>query len=676
MHIEQELEQFSHFVVHRLCNYISTHQTVLESILYKAAQQKASVSRTTLKIEYTDCRARNSTETKGVSRDSFSDGNAEEIVVVEEVLGSPSSFLGMLLRDLTRRVDVVAFVLGMYEDMNIDSLTINSGVADLCAQVVEPLCRRLEAAFTSGQAPAALRGALRVLSKPGVFGISASQLLSHCVVPQAANFILQKNRRGDELSWSVSMNADHINVLVDRVRDLLHSCFDDLSSKKLQLCLSDAAALSRSKWLIARLTRFVVFLFSLIVFHRCINSCVSENSDFLRSITTFSPIDKLVSAAPTTGGIVALNSMMCIRPSELIFVIRLLDLNNITSVPLIASSRDLPDALMHLQTSDLLGRLCRGVFSNSIHSNSNGGSTVPSGSLDREVTFILQIDKQSNYFSLETRPDDSHLSRDEHLIGLLGPLNSVTLTQNASDLASFVQGENELASIQWLVSAARSALKATYEQMELPTSSSSVRQLNELREHLQAKREVIAASLMGINRLELYKDLCSNFRAQQLLLLEQYRNRRRKQDASNSSQITSGLQQMLLSTGIISIAELSVSSGGTLSDDEFNMALSRMVASQLRIEGQIEARLSVCVSLQHDTVKSRRISTQRYLSSGAERSRLSALFERRARNSPKTVQRISPRDVDTRSQSGALHVGGPNPLWVVMQNVFIKHPFK
>jgi hypothetical protein len=176
------------------------------------------------------------------------DLKSSEETIVSEMFGSPSSFLGLLLRDLTRRVDVVGFVLGLCEDMSIDNLTADSGVSDLCARIVEPLFRRLEVAFTLGHAPVALRGAIRVLSKPGDFGISASQFLSHCVLPHATNFIRQKSRRGEEMK----LNSELVNSLVERVRDLLQSCFDELLARKMQLCLSDAAALSRSKWLIAR----------------------------------------------------------------------------------------------------------------------------------------------------------------------------------------------------------------------------------------------------------------------------------------------------------------------------------------------------------------------------------------------------------------------------------------
>jgi hypothetical protein len=369
-----------------------------------------------------------------------------------------------------------------------------------------------------------------------------------------------------------------------------------------------------------------------------------------------------------------MSGMMCVRPSELIFLLGLLDLNNITSTALTSSSREMSDALIHLQTSDLLGRLSgSGAALNQIgqvvSARTGGGSSAVTGSLDRELTFVLQIDKQTTYFSLESRMDDSQLSRDEHMLGLLGPLAPGATHSQTLEPANFAQGESELANMQWLVSAARSALKATYEQLELPKSASSVRQLNELRENLLSKSEVIASSLADIYRLELCKDLCSNFKAQLLLLLDQYRNRRKMQDASNGSQITSALQQMLLSTGSISIAELSASGSSSQGDDDYNVALSRMVASQLCIEGQIDAARRPMVNPQ---------KFDGDISGRGERSRLA---ERRARGRPQSLKSSSAKkDSDMRSPVpnavGSVHVGGPNPLWVVMQNVFIKQTLK
>ncbi len=224
----------------------------------------------------------------------------------------------------------------------------NSNIAsipDLCARIVEPLCRKLEGAALSGSWPCSLRCAMSALAAAakvnnanvttnsgrdahagavGSVGISPLDILCDAVVPEVISVLLLKNWKSQQYQTlhgrkirtsidgilgvralqtpkqqsaaigtadsiyssipfpSVSnnpsdtphtvavpaaaadissedlhhdryRNEELIIVMIQRVRDLLFLCFDqDLGEHGMNLCLSDTAALARSKWCLQR----------------------------------------------------------------------------------------------------------------------------------------------------------------------------------------------------------------------------------------------------------------------------------------------------------------------------------------------------------------------------------------------------------------------------------------
>jgi hypothetical protein len=174
-----------------------------------------------------------------------------------------SALFMLLLKEVASREEVTAFVWHLCAAADVNSVASDSDVADLCAKVVEPFCRRLEAAFSASYAPPTLIAALRVLSQhQSVSDITPPQMLCGCVVSGLCDYIRQFNAR-NEASRERSMSDEHLEVVTGRVKDLLLACFDlqEVSNEMrgdsrnagpLKLSLSDYAALSRSKWLLSR----------------------------------------------------------------------------------------------------------------------------------------------------------------------------------------------------------------------------------------------------------------------------------------------------------------------------------------------------------------------------------------------------------------------------------------
>lgn len=236
----------AHFVVHRLCVYWSAEQRNLEDIVYAAAVAEAPHH------------AKSFTEAMSSAGDHshrtgllFTANNSLLTRLTGPANGG--SFLQALLNEISNRLDVVIYVQSLCEGISVESLTQDSGVADLCARVVEPFCRRFEAAVVSGTMPIVLKFTLRALVRCETTPIKPLDFIADCILPHILSTILTKNKVAEETTGS-ALSPDQVQIILDRVRDMVNLCFNQDVARHLKICLSDQAALSRSKWFIERYT--------------------------------------------------------------------------------------------------------------------------------------------------------------------------------------------------------------------------------------------------------------------------------------------------------------------------------------------------------------------------------------------------------------------------------------
>jgi hypothetical protein len=165
------------------------------------------------------------------------------------------SFLNLLLDEISQREEVTSFLRYVCNDINVDIINSESRTGDICSLLVEPFCKKLESATISGMMPRILRYTARALTRSEC-DISPSDLLAKLFVPQIAQIIFQKHLNSAEPSRNGE--TDHIKV-IDRIQDLFQLCFGRDLGKNVNLCLSDTAALSRSKWLISRYNIYIIY---------------------------------------------------------------------------------------------------------------------------------------------------------------------------------------------------------------------------------------------------------------------------------------------------------------------------------------------------------------------------------------------------------------------------------
>lgn len=269
----------AHFVVHRLCVYWSAEQQQLEEILHAAAAAEAPHHARS----FADAMAGASSSSGGASGSKggggtgtggrlsagvaaartggllFTANNSLLTRLSGPANASGGSFLQALLHEISTRLDVVVYVQSLCEGISVESLTQDSGVADLCARVVEPFCRRFEAAVVSGTMPIVLKFALRALVRCEATPIKPLDFIADCILPHILSTILARNKVAEETVGS-ALGAEQVQIILDRVRDMVNLCFNQDVARHLKICLSDQAALSRSKWFIERCGIFLLFI--------------------------------------------------------------------------------------------------------------------------------------------------------------------------------------------------------------------------------------------------------------------------------------------------------------------------------------------------------------------------------------------------------------------------------
>lgn len=178
------------------------------------------------------------------------------------------SFLAFLLQELAQRMDLMAFFHSLCQDLPEHDLHQRDSevpIVDLCALIVEPICMKLEQVLLSKGSlaiPSALKYTLLALHRGSEGSVDwvrhgpVKRFLAQALTEYLPVYFQQKfkgisNNIHNDAS-NMMLSDGNYNVMVDRVKDLFYLCFDQDVGKKLQLCLSDTAALSRSKWLITR----------------------------------------------------------------------------------------------------------------------------------------------------------------------------------------------------------------------------------------------------------------------------------------------------------------------------------------------------------------------------------------------------------------------------------------
>lgn len=250
----QDLGVFAHVLVNRIFSQWSCDQKQLEAVLdllLQPEQPKSSIQQAINvgSLLY----AQEKEEGKGNAYHLSIGDFAQALTSFKTSMApSPSPMLIYILYEIVCRVDVVAFVEHLCSDMIVDTLVINSNVSEICSTIVEPLCSKLENAIDASQIPDILVYVMKLLAKYYHQNIHPKEFLASFLVPFVVNTITIVHKKKEE-NGNPTLDDHHLNVVVHRVKDLLMLCFDQSAAeKKLQLCLSDTAALSRSKWMLTR----------------------------------------------------------------------------------------------------------------------------------------------------------------------------------------------------------------------------------------------------------------------------------------------------------------------------------------------------------------------------------------------------------------------------------------
>ena len=662
-------------IIHRFCASWSSDPSAIETLIKAAAKSKKVVKNPKFSI---------SSSTKAPQTESWSHHQ-------QQYLRSSNvpHLLSLISKEMSTRVEVVAFIRVICAGISMESISHDIGVADLCGKVVEPICRRLEAAASglSHSFPSLLRIALVAVAKEDSAGLRPVDLLADCIIPNVKSFLMDaggldiRNNMADLEDDQLSSTAyNHLLAATSRIIDLLCLCLDQIPSKNLNLCLSDTAALSRSKWFVAR----------------CIEVAVQDTDHGVQNRHSPSPIAKLAQLNPSTGRSMWANQCICLRPSELLFIIRCVNINSAIAYPFEVPSRTLNEAFTALYHSEFQSRFEKYCISNSAYLPVS--KTLPSNSLsiDRMTTFLFS--QKINIHSVGDDPFESIISP--------GTLTAVASEQR-EDLLTMWQvefsgashqaveisdGLNELSSLQWLISAARSALHAVYEttSQRYGGNIAAIRELNELSDALSSRRQVIQATLRDWQRLSIHKDLSANYQQQLLLLKEAYRVMLQFDDmpamqvlpSSRGDSLSQKIHHALplpLSVSSLPCSKLP-SSEASLQNfraklrEDFDEALANLLDNQNKIESQLLSKLAA-------TFISSSLSASSFGNANA-RGRMASPTSS-SHNKPSASWKAHGDSNDSQPKESIQQammsqplpaVGGMNPLWIVMKDVFQQQP--
>lgn len=447
-----------------------------------------------------------------------------------------------------------------------------------------------------------------------------------------------------------------------------------------------------------------------------------------------SPIAKLAHIETTSGKTSAIHGLICVRPSELFFILQSMELSNISAAPLSAYSRELSQAITHMHTSDLLQRLhselrlapITGPTTSSTAAAAVSTDAAGTGildamreagipHLDRELTFLLHVAPHSIYHNefMHHFNDDSSVPAvniplpkglsavpgshvGSHAGAGTSSFNSTTSSDH--DLSALISSESveesqeahALASIRWLVQAARSALKSMYEHnnSSVAKNQSTVRELHELRAKLLARQVEIANILADWKKISVCMELCSNFKAQISLLLEKYKYIKKVSTQAaqsmvywNSSGVSSSgggpssTNESAPSTVALLEASANMAAAMAAKDAEVQHALAKIVLLQLKLEGELQqvhhGVAKATTEPEFPPAGTRSASKLALLAASSPLSRTPSQSRTPgSRPSPQSNANSSSRGRADDFSAGVLRTRAPNPLHVVMQSVF------
>ncbi len=304
-----------------------------------------------------------------------------------------------------------------------------------------------------------------------------------------------------------------------------------------------------------------------------VQDCRSIYSLLEKADSNSSLISAFAKLHPYAPHLRAMDSFVCMRPSELFFLFEVLDvatlsspyskivtlqqkentsLHNAEMLPLFA--RAVVDAIHIIQRKDLMGRISQYSASNNsnsslFHSSSSSHKkTFVVNQLDREYTFFIDVDFQFgmktkdssathssglNRVSMDTTNsskeqsestivdsnDGGHGSQDFTTLSN-GPENGQNISRYFQELQLHLnriqyQNNSELQSIHWLLNAGRSALSFIYsDQVHFQNSYGLIREINDLKEKLKQKHPSIVKMQQDWKRLQHCKEVMISYKTQ------------------------------------------------------------------------------------------------------------------------------------------------------------------
>jgi hypothetical protein len=594
-----------------------------------------------------------------------------------------------LLYELYCRPEIIAFLESLVPRLSTEALSVDSGVADICSKIVEPICARLHLATEQNSVPFLLKIILHAIQCHSNNLIHSEDFLSIILTPYVCNSLID-----NQIQRGLGMDSASQHI-VNRVHDLLFACFDQSLGRKLQLSLSDSAALSRSRWFIAR----------------AMDSLVQEvrpsSSNGIANFT-LSPVARLAGMRAETNRPKDLESFICLKPSELLYMLKMFDLSSIATSLLVTTSRAVSESMSILSASDLMNKLSSYVILNPASSNNasaSAGAPGLSGSgnntssaiatigrrtylptvLDRDVVYIFDMDESGKEKDaiIDLLNDDDLLGNSPDRMRSLidsasGNKPTIGVASNSSMFASDEESVavNELQVINWLLAAARTSLTNIFENALKVHSVQTVRELRELRDKLTAKVSMIRAILSDWQALQMSQEVLRLHQSQLSLMDDLYKTRKLKSDffkgpttmmgppvAGNSEQslLSSGrLPVLIAATRMIYVDYIEVRplTLTVAMDEEKEHLLLQVFRQQLQADTRVLLqRLSE--ALQPTNTASFIASSGMYPMSPPQRK----------------VSQLNVEDilVSTRSPGSNLSrsARNMNPLWVIMQNVFV-----
>jgi hypothetical protein len=601
-----------------------------------------------------------------------------------------------LLYELYCRPEIIAFLEGLVPRLSTEALSADSGVADICSKIVEPICARLHSATEQNSVPFLLKIILRAIHCHSNNLIHSEDFLSIILTPYVCNSLID-----NQFQHGLGMDSTSQHI-VNRVHDLLFACFDQSLGRKLQLSLSDSAALSRSRWFIARSVDSLV--------QEIRPSASSGIANF-----TLSPVARLAGMRAETNRPKDLESFICLKPSELLFMLKMFDLSSIATSLLVTTSRAVSESMSVLSASDLLNKLSGYVIIHPSSSNAStsagapglagsGGSHSSSGTatigrrtflptvLDRDVVYIFDLDEGGK----EKDAIMDLLQYDDDLLGN-APSNRMRTLFESTNIGSKTAGDasnssgfgsdkesvavNELQVINWLLTAARTTLSNIFENAPKVHSVQTVRELRELRDKLAVKVPMIRAVLADWQALQMSQEVLRLQQSQLSLIDDLYKSRKLKSDffkgptTMMGPPVSGNNEPSLLSSGrfpvliaatrmiYVDYIEVRPLTLAVAMDEEKEHLLFQVLKQQLHADSRL--------LLQRLSDALQPINSSSLLPSSSNSHRLL--------QSPSHLK-VSPWNgedyysLSTRSPEAATvprSVRSMNPLWVIMQNVFV-----